>query len=109
MSRYSLLLRGSASIAGIPRKDSLARQAARVRVPVVRNLWRSERLLGLRSARRRTAAQPEGRLVARHDLAWRHRRPRRLDPHAPARLGSLRSRAEFLRSDGRLPRMQIAL
>src|SRR5665213_3907322 len=86
-TRYSVLITrystsGSIdSISAITRKDRIARQAAGVCISIVRNLWRPEWLLGLRPARRRNAAQFEGRLVARDDPARRYRRPRRLHPH----------------------------
>ncbi len=115
VTRYSLLIThylksGSINtITAIIREDRIAGKAAGVYFSIVRNLWRLERLLGLRSARSRDAAQSQGRLVARHDPARRHRGPRRLDPHAPESVGSFRPCAEFLRPDGRLPRVQIAV
>ena len=40
-------------------------QAPRVHLPLERDLWRNQRLLGLRSARRRAEAEHQGGLVAR--------------------------------------------
>ena len=50
------------------------RQAARLRLPVQRDLRRHGRLLGLRPARRRDEEQHQARLVARHGAGARRRR-----------------------------------
>src|ERR1019366_8083660 len=107
VTRYSILITQKSgsinTITAIIREDRIAGEAAGVYFSIVRNLWRPERLLGLRSARSRDAAQSQGTLVARHDPPRRHRGPRRFDPHAPQSVGSIRPCAEFLRPDGRLP------
>ena len=63
-------------------------QAARLRVPVGRDLRRLPLHLRLRPARRAAQAQREGRLVALDGAAARRRRrPRRRDPHGRRRSG----------------------
>ena len=67
-----------------PRRHRQPGQAPRLRLPLVGDLRRHQRRLGLRAARRRAEEQRQARLVAGHGPgARRHRRARRRDPHAP--------------------------
>ena len=73
-----------------PRHDRLALEAARLRLPVERDLRRDQRGLGLRPARRRAEEQRQAGVVAGDGPGARgHRRARRRDPHAPAGLDHL--------------------
>ncbi len=66
-------------------RDHGARQAPRLHLSVERDLRRDQRLLGLRSARRRAQAQRQERVVARYGrTARRRRRVRFVDHHASA-------------------------
>ncbi len=86
------------------RHDRLALQAARLHLPVVGDLRRHQRRVGLRPARRRAQEQRQARLVAGDGPgARRHRRARRRDPHAPAGLGHVRPRRLVQRPAGRVP------
>ncbi len=89
------------------RQDRQPHQAARVRLPVGRDLRRIPLHLRLRAARRAAAAQREGRLVAVHGAAARRRRgPRRLDPVAAAGVGGLRAPRQLHRPARRLHQLQ---
>src|ERR1039457_5606041 len=83
----------------LPRRDGktgVALQAARLRLSVLRDLWRTGFSLGLRPPRNRAQAQPSGALVARDGaVARRHRGTRFRDPDAPARLGGERPRGRI--------------
>ena len=84
-----------------PRHDRVARQAPRLHLPVVRDLRRHQRGLGLRPARRRAQEQRQARLVAGDGPgARRHRRARCGHPHAPAGLGHVRARRLVQRPAG---------
>ena len=88
---------------GRPRHDRLALEASRLHLPVVRDLRRHQRRLGLRAARRRAQEQRQARLVARDGPgSRRHRRPRRRDPDAPPGVGHARPRRLVQRPAGRV-------
>ena len=92
------------------RDDRLALQAARLHLPVERDLRRHQRGLGLRSARRRAQEQRQAGVVAGDGPgARRHRRARCRDPHAPAGLGDVRPRRLVQRPAGRMPDRPPAL
>ena len=97
----------------ISRRDGKARvalQAARIHLPVLRDLRRHGIGVGLRPARRRAQEERQGPLVARDGpRARRHRGARRGDPDAPAGVGSERPRRRLHRSARRLPELQEAL
>ena len=85
-------------------------EAARVHLPVARDLRRHQRGVGLRAARRRAQEQRQARLVAGDGPgARRHRRARRRDPHAPPGVGDLRPRRLVQRPAGRMPDRPPAL
>ena len=86
-------------------------QAARLRLPVLRDLRRhSARCWDYGPLGVELKQQRQGPLVARDGArARRHRGPRRRDPHAPARLGGLRPRRGLHRSAGGLQDVQGAL
>ena len=76
-----------------PRHDRVALEAARLHLPVVGDLRRHQRRVGLRAPRRRAQEQRQARLVAGDGPGpRRHRRPRRRDPDAPAGVGHVRAR-----------------
>ena len=88
---------------GRPRHHRLAVQAPRVHLPVVRDLRRHQRRVGLRAPRGRAQEQREARLVARDGPGpRRHRRPRRRDPDAPPGVGDERPRRLVQRSARRV-------
>ena len=92
------------------RHHRLARQAARLRLPLERDLRRHQRRVGLRSARRRAQEQREAGLVALDGPgAGRHRRARRRDPDASAGVGHVRARRLVQRPAGRVPDRPQAL
>ena len=86
-------------------------QAPRLHLPVVGDLRRHQRRLGLRAARRRAQAQRQGRLVAARwcatatDVVGLDC----VDPHAPDGVEGVRARVELRRPDGRLQEVQEAL
>src|SRR5690606_812187 len=97
-------------------------QAARISLSIERNLRRSERLLGLRSAGRGAETQRPRSLVAGHGPRPRRYRytsrrartlrndgPRLHDHHAPAGLEVLGAFRPLPRLHGRLPRVEEAL
>ena len=85
-------------------------QAARLRVPVGRDLRRLPVDLRLRPGRRAAAAQREGRVVAVDGAAARRRRrARRRDPVAARGLGGVGPPLELHRPAGRLPELRRAL
>ena len=112
-SRSSLLIAPTHALHGRHRIDGqarLPRQAARLRLPVLRDLRRARVGLGLRPARRRAQEEREGPLVAGHGpRPRRHRGARCRHPHAPARLGGLRPRRRLHRSAGGLQALQEPL
>ena len=73
-------------------------QATRLHLPVVRDLRRHQRGVGLRAPGRGAEEQRQARLVAGHGPgARRHRGPRCRHPHAPPGVGHLRARRLVLR------------
>ena len=85
-------------------------EAARLHLPVERDLRRHQRRLGLRPARRRAQEQRQAGLVAGDGPgARRHRRARRRDPHASAGVGHVRPRRLVQRPAGRVPDRPQAL
>ena len=85
-------------------EDRRALQAARLHLPVLRDLRRAGLDLRLRPLRRAAEEQREGRVVARERAgARRHGGPGRRDPHAPAHLGGLRPPRGLHRSPGAVP------
>ena len=94
----------------LPRRDRVARQAARLRVPQQRDLRRLLLDLGLRTHGRGAQAQRQGAVVARHGArAPRHRRARRRDPDVAQGVGGQRPPRELHRPARRLPGVQAAL
>ena len=92
-----------------PRFDLRALQARGLHLPLLRDLRRPQRLLGLRPHGLGAQAQHPRRLVALHrPVARGRRRPRRHDHHEPAHLGGLRPRRRLRRPDGRLQGLQEA-
>ena len=92
------------------RQDRQPVQAARLRVPVGRDLRRLPLHLRLRAARRAHAAQREGRVVALDGAAARRRRrPRRVDPQPARGLGGVGPPRQLHRPAGRLQELQGAL
>ena len=90
-------------------KDRQPLQAPGLYFPILRNLWRAQWLLGLRSAGSRAQTQPQGFLVAPQcSRTRRHGRHGRLDHHEPRRLEGQRTRGDLQRSDGGLPFVQVA-
>ena len=87
----------------------LAVQAARLCLPVVRDLRRRRFHMGLRTARRRDEARDPRLLVGVDGAARRHRRSRRGHPDASARVGSLRTRCGVHGSADRLQELQAPL
>ena len=72
-------------------------EAPRLHLPLLGDLRRHQRGLGLRAARRGAQEQRQARLVAGHGPgARRHRGPGRGHPHAPPGLGDLRARGLLL-------------
>src|SRR5258706_9643070 len=103
---------GSHGEAGLPL------QTSRIHLPVLRDLWRYQRVLGLRSPRRRAQEQPPGLLVGVDGPespagpgrgGAPDRRARLLDHQPPPGLGSLGARRRIQRSHADLPAVQEAL
>ena len=93
-----------------PRRDRRALQAARLHLPLLRDLRRGRLDLRLRPLRRPAQEQRQERVVARDaDRARRHRRDRLGDHPAPAGLGGVRARRRLQRPDGRLQDLRPAL
>ena len=89
-----------------PRDHRLAVQAPRLRLPVVRDLRRHQRRVGLRAPGRRAQEQRQARLVAGDGPGpQRHRGPGRRDPDAPAGLGHVGPRRLVQRPAGRVRRV----
>src|ERR1051326_3329000 len=79
-------------------------QATRPDLPVLRDLWRVERILGLRPIRGRTKTEHQGVLVAFDDtMAGRCGGAGSFDHYASANLGSQRPHQHIQRFDGGLP------
>ncbi len=88
----------------------VALQAARIRLPVVRDLRRPRLRVGLRPAGRRAQEERQGPLVAGHGpRPRRHRGTRRRHPDAPQGVGGLRARGGLHRPAGGLQDLQGAL
>ena len=91
-------------------QDRLALQAARVRVPVVRDLRRPRLVLRLRPLRRPAQGQHQAALAVGDGAgAGRHRRARLVDHPPPAGLGGIRPRRRLHRPARRLQVLQEAL
>ncbi len=90
--------------------DRQPRQATRARLPVERDLRRSARVLGLRSARRRAQEQRQARVVEVHGPGpRRRRRPRLLGDPRPRGVGGQRPRQGVRRPADRVPVLPQAL
>ena len=89
-----------------PRDHRLAVQAPRLHLPVVRDLRRHQRGVGLRAPRRGAEEQRQARLVEGDGPGpQRHRRPGRRDPHASPGVDHLRARRLVQRPARRVPRV----
>jgi hypothetical protein len=92
-----------------PADDRRALQEARHHLPLVGDLRRVPFDVGLRAARRGAQGERQAAVVAFDGAAARrHRRSRRVDPHAPQGLGGVRAPRELRRSAGRVRRVPQA-
>ena len=102
--------RRSGTVRRQPGDDRLAVEAARLRLPELRDLRRHQRRMGLRAAGRGAQEQRQAGVVAGDGPgARRHRRPGRRHHHGAPGLGHLRPRRQLQRPAGRVPDLPAAL
>ena len=90
--------------------DRLPVPPARLRVPVLRDLWRARLDVRLRPLRRPHEEQHPRALVPSDGAGTRRHRGSRLRDHPqPARVGGVRSRRRLYRPARRLPHLQASL